>query len=415
MTKEPQRLAKSPSCHPYSPFFTTREGGLFSWGPLSRPRWPEWLWRKPLAVACNRRSSSKWHSRHPIADGICNWLASFVFQHPMVHFMIGPFPFPSWLMKRAVRVGQEALCRPGGATFCFWSINNANEATVSSLCLDDRSRHLLFLSRTLLDLWRLPPLLAVKWQTSAHLAISLIFMSAPWGVNERRRCRCLPLTFKKIKSNRAVSSSGARCGHYRKWGLGQWWKGGKIRGGQLVNSQLQIFLICCKSYSPTPPNPRGCKGGPCQWTKVFIMCWPAKYIIHRATSYDLLTSRASCFTLEVFYLLASAAGLLVFRSFWRVRSVDAVPDSMGPDPLAHVMIIGTETGLLPMTGLPLVRASLWSVTANIWFLFKLHGALGLSLPCRTDHPFLKEETLEREEWDGRGQTGFKIKALEPHT
>lgn len=56
-----------------STFFTTQGGGgVFSGGPLSHPRCPEWMWRKPLAVACNCRSSSKWHLRLRIADGIYN-------------------------------------------------------------------------------------------------------------------------------------------------------------------------------------------------------------------------------------------------------------------------------------------------------------------------------------------------------
>lgn len=77
------------------------------------------MWRKPLAVACNRRSSGKWHSRLRAADGIYNWPASFVFLRPAVRFMVGPSPLLPWLMRRAAQAGQEALCRPAGATFCF--------------------------------------------------------------------------------------------------------------------------------------------------------------------------------------------------------------------------------------------------------------------------------------------------------
>lgn len=206
--------------------------------------------RKPLAVACNRSSTSKWHSRLRITDGIYNWLASFVFQHPTVHFMVSPFPLLSWLMRRAARVGQEALCRPGGATFCFRSINNANAVMVPSLCLDDRSRRLLFLSRTLLDLWRLPPWLAAERQSLAHLAISLIFMSAPWGVNERRRCRCLSLTFKKISPTVQRAQLGPDVGKEERNRTVM--ERRKIIEGPLVGSRLKIFLICCKSYRPEP-------------------------------------------------------------------------------------------------------------------------------------------------------------------
>lgn len=214
--------------------------------------------------------------------------------------MVGPYPLLCWLMRRVVQVGQEALCKPGGATFCFWSINNAGEAMVPSLCLDDRSQRLLFLSRTLLDLWRLPPWLAVERQTSAHLAISLIFMSAPWGVNERRRCHRLSVKLKKIKSNRAVGLNWGQVSAIKEVRNRTVMERKMIIGGLLIGSRLEILLICCKSY---PLNTRGFKGGPYQWTKILIMCWPGK--THNSQSHFLW--RASCFTLGVIHLLASCS------------------------------------------------------------------------------------------------------------
>lgn len=71
-----------------------------------------------------------------------------------------------------------------------------------------------------------------------------------------------------------------------------------ISGGQLVGSRLQMPLICSKIY---PHLPQGASevvlaNGPKSLSCVYL----AEYIIHRATSFDLLTS--SCFALGVTHL-----------------------------------------------------------------------------------------------------------------
>lgn len=253
------------------------------------------MWRKPLAVACNRSSSSKWHSRLRITDGIYNWLASFIFQHPMVHFMVSPFPLLSWLMRRAARVSQEALCRPGGATFCFWSINNANEAMVPSLCLDDRSRHLPFIGCTLLDLWRLPPWLAAERQTSAHLAISLIFMSAPWGVNKRRSKKWSPIVqWPQLGPGVGIKGSEKQASYGKE-------EDQRRPVGRQPAADTSHLL---REFSP---KPRGLQRWFLPMDQNPYRVDLAKYIIHRATAFDLLTSRASCFTFWVIRQFASSA------------------------------------------------------------------------------------------------------------
>lgn len=243
--KRTSAASKEPILSFFSPFFTTQEGVYSAEVPWAVPGGLNKCGESPLRQPVIVDQAANGTEGSALMMGFTIGRLALFFSTPRFVFMVGPFPLLSWLMRRAAQVGQKALCSPGGATFCFWPINNANKAMVPSFCLDDRSWHLPFLSHTLLDLWRLPPRLAAEWQTSAHLAVSPIFMSALWGVNDRHRCRCLFKKKKKMKSNHAVSSAGARCQLKVRNGIVM--ESRKITGGQLVGSQLQILLICCKS------------------------------------------------------------------------------------------------------------------------------------------------------------------------